>query len=133
MGYSIYSCPSSVVFHLGGGTLAWENNLNTLLTCRNNYIMLSRNLPFLHALAIVPLRLIIDFAGCFYFLLKKKPGISKAIFTSGFAYFKWLLLYPNKKNNQPKGWRKCTGSYKGTIRIPYFIQNKKKFSELVNE
>ncbi len=133
MGYSIYSCPSSVVFHLGGGTLSWENNLKTLLTFRNNYIMLSRNLPFLHALAIVPLRLIIDFAGCFYFLLKKKPGISKAIFTSGFAYFKWLLLYPNKKNNQPKGWRKCTGIYKGTILIPYFIQNKKKFSELVNE
>jgi len=93
--------------------------------------MLSRNLPFLQAVLIVSLRLATDFTGCFYFLLKKKAGISRAIIKAGFAYLYWLLFCFNKKNNQPKGWNKNTGIYKGTILIPYFIKNKKKFSELV--
>lgn len=131
MGYAVYSCPQSVVYHLGGGTLSWENHLKTFLTFRNNYIMLSRNLPLLQAILIVTVRLATDFAGCFYFLLKKKAGISKAILKAAFAYLYWLLFYPNKKNNQPKGWHNNTGIYNGTILVPYFIKNKKKFSELV--
>ncbi|MEP6747341.1 MAG: glycosyltransferase family 2 protein [Bacteroidota bacterium] len=133
MGYSIYSCPQSVVYHMGGGTLSWENHLKTFLTFRNNYIMLSRNLPFLQALLIVGLRLVIDFAGCFYFLLKKKAGISKAIIKAEFAYVYWLLFCSDKKHKQPKGWNNNAGIYNGTILIPYFIKNKKKFSELAKK
>ena len=131
MGYAIYSCPQSVVYHLGGGSLSWENHLKTFLTFRNNYIMLSRNLPFAQAFLIVAVRLLADFAGCFYFLFKKKAGISKAILTAGFAYFYWLLFCFDKKHHQPKGWNNNTGIFNGTILIPYFLKNKKKFSELV--
>ena len=45
-GYKIYSCPSSVVYHVGGGTLAQGNSQKTYLNFRNNKIMLSKNLPF---------------------------------------------------------------------------------------
>ena len=133
MGYQIYSCPQSVVYHLGGGSLSWENHLKTFLTFRNNYIMLSRNLPFFKALIIVAVRLILDFAGCFYFIGKRKVGISKAIIKAEFAFVYWLLFFWNKKNLQPKGWTNSSGIYRGTILIPYFIKNKKKFSELVQK
>lgn len=131
MGYVIYTCPKSVVYHKGGGTLSWENYLKTFLTFRNNYILLSRNLPFFHAGAIVTIRLITDFFGYFYFLLKKEPGVSKAMLKAALSYFKWLLTYPDKKNPQPKGWKRKTCIYKGTILIPYFLRNKRKFTELV--
>ncbi len=62
-----------------------------------------------------------------------KAGISKAIITAEFAYFYWLIFCFNKKNSQPKGWGKSMGIYNGTILIPYFIKNKKKFSELVRK
>jgi GT2 family glycosyltransferase len=131
IGYSIYACPESVVYHIGGGTLSWEKPLKTFLTFRNNYILLSRNLPFIQAFPIVTLRLVTDFFGYFYFLLNKEPGISKAMLKAVLSYFYWLLCYPDKKNSQPKGWKKKSCIYKGTILIPYFLKNKRKFTELV--
>lgn len=131
MGYAVYTCPQSEVYHIGGGTLSWEDHLKTFLTFRNNYIMLSRNLPFFHALAIVSVRLMTDFFGFFYYLLNRKPGISKAMLKAGCAYFYWLFFCRDKKNNQPKGWNNCTGVYNGTLLIPYFLKNKRKFSEIV--
>ena len=45
-GYKIYSCPASVVYHVGGGTLPKGNSRKTYLNFRNNQIMMSKNLPF---------------------------------------------------------------------------------------
>ncbi|MDO6431985.1 glycosyltransferase family 2 protein [Flavitalea sp. BT771] len=133
IGYSIYACPQSVVYHIGGGSLSWENYLKTFLTFRNNYILLSRNLPFLHAAALVSIRLVTDFFGYFYFLFHNDPGISKAMAKAAFSYFKWLIFYRDKKNQQPKGWKKKSCIYKGTILFPYFLKNKRKFAELVGQ
>jgi GT2 family glycosyltransferase len=133
MGYSIYACPSSVVYHKGAGTLSWEDSLKTFLTFRNNYVLISRNLPFFHALAIVTIRLATDFLGIFYFLFRREPGISKAMLKAAFSYFWWILAYREKNNPhpQPKGWKKKSCIYNGTILFPYFFKNKRKFTELV--
>lgn len=131
MGYSIYSCPSSVVYHIGGGSLSWQNHLKTQLTFRNNYIMLSRNLPLWKALLIVPFRLLIDLAGTLHFALTGKAGISKAILKAAFAYTYWLLFHPKKFHKQPKGFKTSNGIYNGTVLFPYFLQNKRTFSSIV--
>jgi len=130
-GYKIYSCPESVVYHIGGGTLSWENHLKTFLTFRNNYILLTRNLTTLQLLPVICFRLTVDMIGCLYFLFKKKKGISKAIFKAEWAYAYWLLFYRNKKNNQPKGMKKVNGIYRGIIIFPYFFQKKRRFSEII--
>jgi len=44
-GGKIYSCPSSVVYHVGGGTLQKGNSKKTFLNFRNNLIMLAKNWP----------------------------------------------------------------------------------------
>ncbi len=131
MGYSIYSCPQSVVYHIGGGSLSWQNHLKTQLTFRNNYIMLSRNLPLWKALLIVPFRLGIDFAGTFHFALTGKSGISKAIIKAGFAYIYWLFFHPKKFHDQPKGWKTSNGIYKGTVLIPYFLKKERTFKSIL--
>ncbi|WP_315816832.1 glycosyltransferase family 2 protein [Paraflavitalea speifideaquila] len=69
-GYKIYACPESVVFHIGGGSLSWENHLKTFLTFRNNYILLTRNLPLLQLLPVIILRLLMDLGGSLYFYSK---------------------------------------------------------------
>lgn len=129
-GFKIYACPESVVYHIGGGTLSWENHLKTFLTFRNNYILLTRNLPFLWLLSVIIPRLLLDAAGCVYFLYKREPGISKAMFKAIFAYFYWLMFYRNKSNKQPKGFKNKTGIYSGTILLPYFL-GKRKFSDFI--
>jgi len=131
MGYSIYACPKSIVYHIGGGSLSWENHLKTFLTFRNNYIMLSRNLPVPIAFCTVVTRLATDFLGIIFFAATGKAGISRAILKAEFAYFYWLFFCQNKANKQPRGWNDCTGIYNNTILIPYFFFKKKKFSEII--
>lgn len=45
MGYQLWCIPSSVVYHLGGGSLPAENPRKTYLNFRNNLLMLYKNLP----------------------------------------------------------------------------------------
>lgn len=131
-GYKIYTCPVSVVYHIGGGSLSWQNHLKTFLTYRNNYILLTRNLPFSTFLPVIAARLVLDLLGCLYFLLQGKCGISKAMFKAEFAYIYWLLFAKGKYHKQPKGFKQVTGIYNGTIIFPYF-RNIRKFSELLEK
>lgn len=45
MGYDIMAVPSSVVYHLGGGSLPASNPRKTYLNFRNNLLLLHKNLP----------------------------------------------------------------------------------------
>lgn len=130
-GFKIYTCPDSVVYHIGGGSLSWENHLKTFLTYRNNYILLSRNLPVYRSLPLLLLRMAADSTGSVYFLFKRKSGISKAMIKAIFAYFYWLFFYPDKKNLQARGFKNMAGVYNGTILFPYFFKNRRKFSDIV--
>jgi GT2 family glycosyltransferase len=131
-GFKVYTCPDSVVYHIGGGSLSWENHLKTFLTFRNNYILLTRNLTVFRAPPVILFRLIIDLMGVVYFLFQRKFGIGKAMFKAIFAYIFWLIFYPGKKNNHGKGMYGLDGVYKGTILFPYFFRNKRKFSEIIS-
>jgi GT2 family glycosyltransferase len=131
-GFKIYTCPDSIVYHIGGGSLSWENHLKTFLTYRNNYILLSRNLAVYHSLPLLLFRMVADCIGSVYFLFKNKSGISKAMIKAIFAYFYWLFFYPNKKNLQAKGFKNMIGVYEGSILFPYFFGNRRKFSDIVH-
>jgi GT2 family glycosyltransferase len=132
-GFKIYAYPFSTVFHIGGGSLSWENNLKTFLTFRNNYILITRNLPLYELLPVIGLRLLLDLFGCIYFLIKGKAEISGAMFKAQFAYFYWLLFANTRRKFQPMGFKKCSGIYNGSILIPYFLRGKRKFSEIVQD
>jgi GT2 family glycosyltransferase len=130
-GFKIYTCPESVVYHIGGGSLSWENHLKTFLTYRNNYILLSRNLEIYHSIPLLILRIAADCTGSVYFLFKNKSGISKAMLKAILAYFYWLLFYQGKRNLQPRGFKNMAGVYQGSILFPYFFKNRRKFSDIV--
>jgi GT2 family glycosyltransferase len=130
-GYKIYACPEAVVYHIGGGTLSWENYLKTFLTFRNNYILLSRNMPVVRLVPTILFRILLDCAGSVYFMLIGKSGISKAIIKAVFAYFYWLIFHFNKKSPASKGWRNCFGVLHRPILVPYFFRKKRTFSEIV--
>ena len=49
-GYAVYCCPSSVVYHVGGGTLPKTNSRKTYLNFRNNLIILFKNLSFIRSI-----------------------------------------------------------------------------------
>ena len=130
-GYRIYSCPSSVVYHVGGGTLPKGNSLKTFLNFRNNRIMLSKNLPFLQKLRVIPVRNFLDAVSAWKGLLSGDGGYFLAVCRAHLAFWKWWLLY-RKKSVFPKTRKgPLQGLYKGNIAWQHFVKKRKRFSEIV--
>ena len=78
-GYGIYALSKSVVYHYGGGSLAYGNPRKTYLNFRNNLLMLHKNLPLKTGKRVLIARRLADTLGFFFFLLRGKWGDAKAV------------------------------------------------------
>ena len=91
-GYKIMVEPSSIVYHVGGGTLAVGSPLKTKLNFRNNLYMLFKNLPFYVLLFLLPLRLLLDAIAAFSFITKKQ-GLEHVMAIVR-AHFEFYFMIP---------------------------------------
>ena len=78
-GFSIFSISDSVVYHYGGGSLAYGNPRKTFLNFRNNLLMLHKNLPRKDGRRFLFRRRLADTLGFFFFLLKGQWGDARAV------------------------------------------------------
>ena len=130
-GYKLYCCPSSVVYHVGGGTLPRGNSLKTFLNFRNNQIMLYKNLPWSQKWWKIPFRIFLDLVSAWKGLFIGDGGYFLSIFKAHFSFLKWILfkrsqsIFPEKKGGKP------AGLYKGNIVWDHFVKGKKYFSQLI--
>jgi GT2 family glycosyltransferase len=132
LGYSVYVCPESVVFHLGGGTLPYNNPLKIHLNFRNNLFLLFKNLPCKQLAAKLPVRMLLDGVAAFVFLFKGEFGSFGRVFT---AHVKFYVMLPKlikersniMRSSKNKGIRLTTGN---NILWNYFITKRRKFSEI---
>lgn len=132
-GYLIYSCPASVVYHVGGGTLPKSNSLKTFLNFRNNRIMLSKNLPLSKKLLVVPVRNFLDAVSAWKALFSGDGGYFIAVARAQFAFIRWWLFHKNKSvfPKQRKGELK--GYLRKNIAWLHFVKKKNTFSEIVGK
>ncbi len=79
-GYGIVCVPSSVVYHVGGGTLPKEDPHKTYLNFRNNLYMLYKNLPDKRLGAVMRRRFWLDRLAAFLFLLRGERRSFLAVF-----------------------------------------------------
>jgi GT2 family glycosyltransferase len=132
-GYKIYSCPASVVYHVGGGTLPKGNSKKTYLNFRNNKIMLSKNLPFSKKILVIPVRNLLDAISAWKGLLSGDGGYFIAIIKAHLAFIKWWLFY-KKISVFPKDKKKpLLGYLQKNIIWQHFAKGKKTFSEIVDK
>ena len=130
-GYKLYACPSSVVYHVGGGTLPRGNSLKTYLNFRNNQIMLYKNLPWSQKWWKIPFRIFLDAVSAWKGLLIGDGGYFISILRAHFSFLKWILfkqgqsVFPVKKVARP------AGIYKGNLVWQHFVKSKKYFSQLI--
>jgi GT2 family glycosyltransferase len=130
-GYKLYCCPSSVVYHVGGGTLPRGNSLKTYLNFRNNQIMLYKNLPWSQKWWKIPFRILLDLVSAWKGLFIGDGGYFLSILRAHFSFLKWILfkkkqsVFPEKKGGKP------AGLYKGNIVWEHFVKGKKYFSQLI--
>ena len=132
-GYKIYSCPSSVVYHVGGGTLPRGNSLKTYLNFRNNRIMLSKNLSFAKKLWIMPARYFLDAISAWKGLLTGDGGYFVAILRAHAAFIKWWLFYQKKSVFPATKKASLSGLLQKNMVWQHFRKKKKYFSEIVGK
>lgn len=132
-GHKIYSCPSSVIYHVGGGTLPRGNSRKTYLNFRNNRIMMSKNLPLSRKLWIMPWRNFLDAVSAWKGLLSGDGGYFIAIVRAHMAFVKWWLFYRHKSVFPEKRDGKLSGYLKGNTVWLHFAKKKKLFSEIVGK
>ena len=86
--------PESVVYHVGGGTLGYENPRKTFLNFRNNLLMLRKNLPHSRLWWVMVVRFFMDYLAALQMLVTRQVPNAKAVFDARIAYHKMKKLYP---------------------------------------
>ena len=131
-GYKIYSCPQSIVYHVGGGTLPKGNSRKTFLNFRNNQIMLAKNLPLSEKWWKIPFRLMLDQLTAWKGLLSGDVGYFAAIIKAHLAFVYWIFFGKKKKFiYSKKKLNKLDGAYNGNIAWQHFYKKKNFFSEII--
>lgn len=132
-GYKIMVCPSSVVYHVGGGTLPKGNKRKVYLNFRNNLIMLAKNLPTTEAVWKIPFRLLLDHISGFKTLLGGQVSYYAAICRAHNGFLRWWLLYGARQRLRPSKKTKLSGWYSSSVIWKHFIQFKKTFTEIIHD
>lgn len=132
-GYTVFSCPSSVVYHVGGGTLPKGNSLKTFLNFRNNRIMLHKNLTLRQKLWIMPARNVLDAMTAFKGLLSRDFGYSKAVIRADIAIKKWWLFHQKKSTFPASRKGEVHGYLNKNIIWLHFVKKLKFFSQIVKK
>ena len=131
-GYEIMICPKSIVYHIGGGTLAKENPKKVFLNFRNNLIMLYKNLSFLESIKTIPIRLFLDVVSAYKNCFSGQFSYYIAIAKAHFAFVGWLLFHQSKSIFPLKRGGHIHGRFNGNIAWEHFLKGKKRFSEIIS-
>ncbi len=129
-GYKIMYCPTSYIYHLGGGTLAYQSPRKTYLNFRNNIIMCFRNSPWYVLIWLLPLRVVLDIIASLRFLMQKDWKNCKAVFKAHKDFIKWLVTEKNKFPSKKRSLLSIPFVLQKSIVWEYYIRNIKYYSEI---
>ncbi|MFR9594139.1 MAG: glycosyltransferase family 2 protein, partial [Rikenellaceae bacterium] len=102
-GYRVRVVPQSVVYHLGGGTLAEDSPSKIYLNHRNNLAMLYKCAsPGQRALVAV-VRPVLDMAAAVSYLVKGRVRNFWAVFRAYGSFVKWHFALANKRREVRAG------------------------------
>ena len=133
-GHKIWYCHESVIYHVGGGTLNYENPKKTYLNFRNSLYMITKNYPGNLFFKMFK-RLCIDGIAAGLFLVKLQFRHFAAVFNAHMSFYKNLsgLLKKRKDNLSQIEKYNRIGLYKKNIVFKKFLSDLKKFDELKKE
>ena len=123
-GYAIWCLPQSVVYHVGGGTLAATNPLKVYFNHRNNLVMLVKNLSRLSLIPVIFTRLVLDGASAAVYLLSGKPKFLLSVFK---AHLHFYLSIPKTIQKRRSFKFSKISLYSNSIVYQYFVRKKRTF------
>ena len=129
-GKYIYCIPSSVVYHLGAASLAYDSPHKTYLNFRNNLIMIIKNISSNKLLLIVLIRLKLDAIVGMKFLFNKQWRHTWAIIKAHWFIFINIKQLSSKRKMAQSQKTKDATLYDKSIIWQYYIKGIKTFQHL---
>ncbi|GAA4468909.1 glycosyltransferase family 2 protein [Nibrella saemangeumensis] len=131
LGYEVWTCGQSVVYHVGGGTLPKTNPQKTYLNYRNSLMMLYKNLPSDRLFDTLLLRLVVDGLSSARFLLTGQWRDIGAILRAHFAFYGRLRDLRLRRRQLPAQTEAThLPVYTCSIIWDYFAKGRKTFAAL---
>lgn len=127
-GYKVYCCPSSKVYHIGGGTLPKNSPRKTYLNFRNNLSLLVKNLPERRVKRTILYRIVLDWVAAFKFLVEGCPKDFGMVFKAHWDFYKRLKSLHTKRKEV--GHRQVSCVYQRNIVFESVVRGKNRYSEL---
>jgi GT2 family glycosyltransferase len=124
--------PSSVVYHVGGATLAAYNPKKTYLNFRNNLFLITKNQYKGNLFFNILRRLILDGIAGIKYILEGKGSHCLAILKAHFHYYELLGSFLAKRKNQKTLIKlpNTHGRYRNWVVWEYFVKGIRNFSDL---
>ena len=114
-GYKIVCIPQSIVYHVGGASLSYQNPRKTYLNFRNNMLLLYKNLPADKLWRIMLIRFFMDYAAAAQFLITGQWQNFQMVFKARHDFHRM------RKSFAPK---RADNLSKTTIAYPAEISNR---------
>lgn len=138
-GYSVRCFPQSVVYHVGGGTLEYENPRKVFLNFRNSLFTLLKNEPAGKLLWLLPARFLLDGLAGVRFALKGQFAAIGAIVRAHYSFYgHWKKMLQKRREIQAllgshriQAQMDRAGIYAGSIVWAYYGRGVKTFSRLI--
>jgi GT2 family glycosyltransferase len=133
-GFKIAYCGASTVYHIGGSVISYGSPQKIFYNYRNSLVLLTKNLPSLKLIQLLPFRLLLDGVAGFRAILKGDFKETWAIVRAHWSYFTHIMFWVKKRriNNKQKfdAIANCKAVYPKSIIVDYFGRKKKVFTDL---
>jgi len=101
-GYKVMYTPRSVVYHVGGATLADVNPKKTYYNFRNSLFNIIKNVPSNQLFLVLFIRMILDGIAALKFLIELKFKHFLAVFQAHMSFYQQLTKFVEKRKKLPK-------------------------------
>lgn len=130
-GYRIVYTPESKVYHVGGGTLSYDNPQKLFLNFRNNLWLLYKNLPRNQLLPVLILRMILDSLAAFKLMAEFNFNGIKSVVKAHYHFYRSIPeLRRKRKALHIKDCVEPKERLPVSIVWQFYFRKKKKFSEI---
>jgi GT2 family glycosyltransferase len=132
LGYEVWYCPESLIYHVGGGALPNESPRKLFLNFRNNLILLRKNLPSNARFRILLIRKVLDGVAAFQYLFRGKPLFFMAVVKAHIHYYRiWRKEYRDYEGPVHPTPASISGWFSGSIVLAFYLKGIRKFSDLM--
>jgi GT2 family glycosyltransferase len=131
-GFRIVYTPESTVFHVGGGTLSYDNPQKLYLNFRNNLWLLYKNLPANQLFHILSVRMILDTVAAIKLLAEFNLNGIKSVLKAHYHFYKSIPTLQRKRKQAQKNGHFIQPAEKlpKSIIFQFYVRKRKRFSEI---